>query len=272
MSPEAPISAREVKEAVERFESAWQRGERPAISDYCLRTGFQSDALLRELVLVDFEYRLKLGQHRSAEDYVVEFPQLQTSEQAILKLLGVESRWKASRVATKPDAPANGAADRSSVDDAADLSTAASLETASDADLSVVAATRTSPHDAASDRNFSGETGSGRESPTVRRLPTSQILGKFRLIDAVGQGGFGTVFRAIDTDLGRMVAVKVPREGRLATEKEQERFIREARSAAALRHPHIVAVYEVGGTRERPFIVSALVSGCASKASCRTKV
>ena len=87
----------------------------------------------------------------------------------------------------------------------------------------------------------------------------ASTLGRFRLVDAVGQGGFGTVFRAIDTDLGRVVAIKVPREGVLGSEKEQERFIREAQSAAALRHPHIVLVHEIGGTRERPFIVSEFV-------------
>jgi WD40 repeat protein len=78
----------------------------------------------------------------------------------------------------------------------------------------------------------------------------------------VGRGGFGTVYRAIDTGLGRVVAVKVPKEGVLGSEREQERFIREARAAAALRHPHIVPIYEVGGTREQPFIVSGFVAGC----------
>ena len=69
------------------------------------------------------------------------------------------------------------------------------------------------------------------------------------------------MFRAIDTRLGRVVAIKIPRAGVLGSEKEQERFIREAQSAAALRHPGIVSVYEIGGSREQPFIVSAFVPG-----------
>ena len=73
--------------------------------------------------------------------------------------------------------------------------------------------------------------------------------------------GASALFFAIDTDLGRVVAIKVPREGVLGSEKEQERFIREAQDAAALRHPHIVLVHEIGGTRERPFIVSEFVRG-----------
>ena len=69
------------------------------------------------------------------------------------------------------------------------------------------------------------------------------------------------MYRAIDVDLGRAVAVKFPRKGSLKTEAEKERFFREAHSAAILSHPHIVPIYEVGGTSDRPYIVSAFVDG-----------
>jgi serine/threonine protein kinase len=71
-------------------------------------------------------------------------------------------------------------------------------------------------------------------------------LGKFELIDAVGFGAFGTVFKAHDPELDRIVAIKVPRSGNLATTADLNRFLREARSVANLRHPSIVPVYEVG--------------------------
>jgi WD40 repeat protein len=262
MSSEAPISAVDIEQAAKRFEGAWQRGEQPVISDYCKEAGPRSSALLQALVVIDLEYRLKSGQRRWAEDYLREFPQLQAHEQAILKLLRIESRWNVG----EPPA-STGAGDESSnephSDDVDVKSCGAAIETAaSGADLSVIAATRTSPGDSFSQPNFSGETVSAHDLPSPARPPAVRTLGKFRLIDAVGQGGFGTVFRAIDTSLGRVVAVKVPKAGLLGSEKEQERFLREAQSAAALRHDHIVTVYEVGGTAERPFIVSALVSGC----------
>jgi nitrite reductase/ring-hydroxylating ferredoxin subunit len=60
-------------------------------------------------------------------------------------------------------------------------------------------------------------------------------LGRFELIEAVGQGAFGTVYRARDPDLARTVAVKVPRAGNLAGPQELDRFLREARSVAQLR-------------------------------------
>src|SRR5690349_1739191 len=62
-------------------------------------------------------------------------------------------------------------------------------------------------------------------------------LGRFELLATVGAGAFGTVYKARDPDLDRTVAVKVPRAGHLAGPKELDRFLREARSAAQLRHP-----------------------------------
>src|SRR5262245_62878596 len=57
-------------------------------------------------------------------------------------------------------------------------------------------------------------------------------LGKFELIDSVGFGAFGTVFKARDPELDRIVAIKVPRSGNLATNEDLHRFLREARSVA----------------------------------------
>jgi hypothetical protein len=86
-------------------------------------------------------------------------------------------------------------------------------------------------------------------------------IGKFELLELVGRGAFGTVYRARDTMLHRMVAFKVPRTGRLATKEDEDRFVREARSVAKLRHPGIVAVYEVGRAEEFPYIVSEYIEG-----------
>jgi hypothetical protein len=86
-------------------------------------------------------------------------------------------------------------------------------------------------------------------------------VGRFDLIEKVGEGGFGTVYKARDAELDRTVAVKVPRAGFLAGLQELDRFLREARAAAQLRHPSIVAVHEVGESDGVPFIVSDFVRG-----------
>jgi serine/threonine-protein kinase len=86
-------------------------------------------------------------------------------------------------------------------------------------------------------------------------------VGKFELIETVGQGAFGTVYKARDPELDRVVAVKVPRAGNLAGPQELDRFLREARSVAQLRHPSIVPVHEVGESGGVPYLVSDFVRG-----------
>jgi serine/threonine protein kinase len=85
-------------------------------------------------------------------------------------------------------------------------------------------------------------------------------LGRYELLEAVGSGAFGKVYRARDTELDRTVAVKVPRAGSLDG-KDLDRFLREARSAAQLRHPSIVTVHEVSQHDGTPYLVSDFVQG-----------
>ena len=86
-------------------------------------------------------------------------------------------------------------------------------------------------------------------------------LGRFELQAAVGTGAFGAVYRARDPSLDRIVAIKMPRAGNLGGPEDRERFLREARSAAQLRHPAIVPVHEVGEYDGVPYIVSDFVDG-----------
>src|SRR5262249_5692457 len=94
-------------------------------------------------------------------------------------------------------------------------------------------------------------------------------LGRFELLTAVGSGAFGTVYKAHDPQLDRTVAVKVPRAGNLPDGRELDRFLREARSAAQLRHPAIVPVHEVGQDDGVPYLVSDFVEG-VTLADCLT--
>jgi tRNA A-37 threonylcarbamoyl transferase component Bud32 len=86
-------------------------------------------------------------------------------------------------------------------------------------------------------------------------------VGRFAVLGRLGRGAFGTVYKARDPGLDRVVAVKVPRAGTFATAEEEARFLREARAAARLTHPGIVSVYEVSADGEAPAIVSELVDG-----------
>jgi tRNA A-37 threonylcarbamoyl transferase component Bud32 len=98
-------------------------------------------------------------------------------------------------------------------------------------------------------------------STTGYERSAGQKVGKFEVIDTVGQGAFGTVYMARDPELDRVVAIKVPRSGNLAGPQDLDRFLREARSVAQLRHPSIVSVHEVGQVEGVPFLVSDFVRG-----------
>jgi WD40 repeat protein/tRNA A-37 threonylcarbamoyl transferase component Bud32 len=96
---------------------------------------------------------------------------------------------------------------------------------------------------------------------TLGGAPGGRTLGRFELVAVVGTGAFGTVYRARDPQLDRTVALKVPRAGNLPDGQEQDRFLREARSTAQLRHPGIVPVYEVGLQAGVPYLVTGFVEG-----------
>lgn len=92
-------------------------------------------------------------------------------------------------------------------------------------------------------------------------LATPSRIDRFVLLEKIGIGGFGTVWRALDPELDREVAIKVPRRSHLSRH-EAELFFREARAAAQLSHPNIVPVHEVGRDASGAiYIVSDLVRG-----------
>jgi WD40 repeat protein/tRNA A-37 threonylcarbamoyl transferase component Bud32 len=99
-----------------------------------------------------------------------------------------------------------------------------------------------------------------REASTVD-LPGGGRLGRFELLGTLGRGAFGTVYKARDPQLDRVIALKVPRAGNVGDGENSDRFLREARSAAQLRHPSIVPVHEVGQIDGLPFLVSDFVQG-----------
>ncbi|WP_197444291.1 serine/threonine-protein kinase [Maioricimonas rarisocia] len=99
----------------------------------------------------------------------------------------------------------------------------------------------------------------GSETMSYRPSTGEQVT-HFELQEELGTGAYGTVWKARDTELDRIVAVKIPRVVQLGLE-ETEMFLREARAAAQLRHPNIVSVHEVGRDNDTIYIVSDFVDG-----------
>ncbi|MDA1014189.1 MAG: hypothetical protein O3A00_07015 [Planctomycetota bacterium] len=86
-------------------------------------------------------------------------------------------------------------------------------------------------------------------------------FGRYILIERLGQGGMGTVYRALDSTLGREVALKLPRLDLAKEPVLRERFLREARAAAAVRHVNICPIYDAGEIDGKCFITMPLVDG-----------
>jgi eukaryotic-like serine/threonine-protein kinase len=87
-------------------------------------------------------------------------------------------------------------------------------------------------------------------------------IGRYRVIRLLGKGGFGNVYLAHDDDLGRFVAIKVPRPERVSKPEDIESYLNEARILAGLDHPHIVPVHDVGRSDDGLcFVVSKFIEG-----------
>jgi hypothetical protein len=112
------------------------------------------------------------------------------------------------------------------------------------------------------------------DSPTPDAQPTTgapRLAGRYLLLDPLGAGGMGTVFRARDTKLDRPVAVKLLPQGSAPDPDAVARFRREARALARLTHPGIIQAYDSGEDGGRPFLVMELVEGQSLSALLRAQ-
>src|SRR5215469_661738 len=93
-------------------------------------------------------------------------------------------------------------------------------------------------------------------------------IGRYEIVGKLGRGGMGQVYTALDTELGRFVALKFLAPEVVATKPAMDRLIREAKAASSLNHPHIVTVYEVVRSGDEVALAMELVEGEALRSYC----
>ncbi len=99
--------------------------------------------------------------------------------------------------------------------------------------------------------------------PTTDDYSPARQIGRYCILERLGEGGMGTVYKAHDPQLDRVVAVKLPRFDGPADKiaGRVQRFAREARAAAQVWHPNVCPIYDVGEHESQPFVVMAFVEG-----------
>jgi serine/threonine protein kinase len=252
---------------VERFENAWQRTPPPVMDEYLRAADIEPRRLVIELAYVDLECRLKAGEAVRVENYLDRYADLAADRAAALGLIEAEYEFRRRREpGLRPDeylqrfpqyrehlaqrlrGPHLAAGRLPSRLSCPHCAKSIVLDAAAAQDEITCPACGTS---------FRLDL----EEPPNATAEVPPHLGQFELLDVLGQGAFGTVYRARDTELNRLVAVKVPRGGRSITPVDVQRIVREARNAARLNHPGIVPVYEVSRGAPVPYIVSAYIHG-----------
>lgn len=210
-----------IEDIVRPFDRAWRQGQRPVLDEYLPDEDPLRRAVLIELVHIDLEYRLLGGEAVRLEEYLRRYPSLAADDAVLLDLVAAEIELRRQSGPTLQEYQER------------------------------------FPHlHADVERHFSvprNAPGEPLASPADRSR-----LGRFRLLRPLGAGSAGTVFLSVDDELERRVAVKVfhPEDSR-----EAERFLREARNAADLRHPGLVPLYEASQAAGTCYLVYEFIDG-----------
>lgn len=274
-----------VDEAVQRLENLWQT-ERDADLTTLVPPAESAahQRVLVELIKVDQEHRWELAQRKRLEAYLLEWPELKQAPDLIRELLEAECYTQlclGESVSIEqlrlrfPDHWQAIDLDEITRQLHATLGQKEGNAETTSSHLETMALRIQCPHcrntieliDDATPESVSCPSCGSRislitesEDAWQHTIHGSPTIAHFRPLSLLGKGAFGSVWKAYDTTLDRIVAVKIPRRGQLPV-SSVDQFLREARAAARLKHPHIVPVHEVGLDKDLVYIVSDFIDG-----------
>jgi tetratricopeptide (TPR) repeat protein len=252
------------EQLLEAFEAAWLRGERPRVEDYLSSETVDPTPLLIELVRLDLEFRLRSEEPARLEEYLERFPELAHDRKAVAELIQAEYGWRKrglgaavtwdEHVHRFPEYRQELAAIRSE-DSPPPKSDQAGGETPPPRGLSSRETVSFVPaHGVAPSQGGETPVGTGTTAAWPK-VPGYQIL------EELGRGGMGVVYKARQVGLERMVALKMILAGSFAGEHERARFRTEAEAVARLQHPNIVAIHEIGEREGLPYFSLEFCAG-----------
>src|SRR6185503_1404055 len=95
----------------------------------------------------------------------------------------------------------------------------------------------------------------------MKDIAKNKLIAHYRILELLGAGGMGAVYKAHDEKLDRIVALKVLPPDAVSNEDRRRRFLQEARAASALNHPNILTIYEIGEVDSKPYIAMEYIQG-----------
>ena len=235
--------AEELDRACDRFEAEWKAGKRPKIEDHLegIAEPLRS-ALLGDLIAVELHWRQRRGERPVPAEYHDRFP-------APHPALSPLSQWPTSaRGACRPSLSPKATVEGGTLDPGARPDTEHAPLPAGE----ISAGKHSTDLQAATDLF---------DSPLLASTMSGPVIPGYTIEGELGRGGMGIVYKAKHLRLNRVVAIKMISVRSFPTEQSVRRFLVEAELAAALDHPGIVPVYEVGEYGGWPFFAMRLVDG-----------
>ena len=227
MNPKPPLSNKPgtpaLKKACARFLEAWQADEAPSLAEVLGElTADDQTALFPNLLTIELEQRIARGEHLRMSNYQQQFPAYTDAIREVFVYLKNASNAKGKQPASR-------------------LLDTTMQETVDNLEASTV-----------------------NPGPLQSAISLDQIgtdFGDYELLEELGRGGMGVVYRALQKSLDREVAIKMILAGSLADEQAIERFHTEAQAVGQLRHPNIVRVFEVGQYQGHHFFSMEYIQG-----------